>query len=126
MGSDLRRTFLNSLPQSQPSWPQFNLWSKEDDLILTAELPGLEAEQIDVDINNNQLTVAAKVDASTLNEDESYQRRERFSGSFQRTIKLPFAVDQEKSEARYVDGILEIHLTKPERDKPKKLAVSAG
>ena len=126
---DLERMFFGPLTRQQESfsdWPQFNLWSNDDELIVTAELPGLEADQINVDINNRQLTVSATVESPELAEGESYQRRERFSGSFERTVKLPFAVDQEKSEARYVDGLLELRLAKPERDKPRKLTVQAG
>ncbi|MBD3673721.1 MAG: Hsp20/alpha crystallin family protein [Planctomycetaceae bacterium] len=129
LGRDLDRMFLNPLTRQRDSfagWPQFNLWTNDDEIIVTAEVPGLEADQIDVDINNNQLTVSATVEAPELAEGESYQRRERFSGSFERTLRLPFAVDQEKSEARYVDGVLEIRLSKPERDKPRKLSVKAG
>lgn len=128
-GRDLERMFFG--PHSRPreshaGWPQFNLWSNEDELIVTAEIPGLEADQINVDVNNNQLTVSATVESPELVEGESYQRRERFTGSFERTMKLPFAVNQEKSEARYVDGVLQLRLSKPERDKPQKLAVQAG
>lgn len=111
---------------SSVGWPQFNLWTKDDELIVTAEIPGLEADQIEIDINNNQLTVSASVESSELTDGESFQRRERFSGKFERTLKLPFAVDQEKSEASYIAGVLEIRLAKPERDKPRKLAVKAG
>lgn len=107
-------------------WPQFNVWSTEHELIVTAEVPGLDPDQIDVDVNNDLLTVSATVESDDLSEGEKYQRRERFAGRFERSIRLPFAVDQEKSDARYVDGVLEIRLTKPERDKPRKLTVNAG
>jgi len=129
VGRELERMF--SAPRLHGSnsivgWPQFNVWSNDEELIVTAEIPGLDAEQINVDVNNNQLTVSASVESSEVAENQQFQRRERFSGSFERTIKLPFAVDQEKSEARYRDGVLEIRLSKPERDKPRKLTVQAG
>ena len=108
------------------AWPQFNVWTKDDELIVTAEIPGLEPDQIEVNVNNDLLTVSATVEADQLSEGESYHRRERFSGLFERSLRLPFAVDQQKSDARYTDGVLEIRLTKPERDKPRKLTVNAG
>ena len=111
---------------STVGWPQFNIWTNDDELIVTAEIPGFEADQIEIDINNNQLTVSASVESAELADEQSFQRRERFSGKFERTLKLPFAVDQEKSEASYIAGVLEIRLAKPERDKPRKLAIKAG
>jgi HSP20 family protein len=127
--NDLSRAFFG--PWSRDSrgvrtWPQFNVWSSDHELTVTAEIPGLDPEQIDVDVNNDLLIVSADVNAEELSEGENYQRRERFSGRFERSVRLPFAVDQEKSEARYVDGVLEIRLTKPEQDKPRKLTVNAG
>ena len=127
--NDLGRAFFG--PRSRESrgvrtWPQFNVWSSEHELIVTAEIPGLDPDQIDVNVNNDLLTVSAGVNAEELSEGESYQRRERFSGQFERSVRLPFAVDQEKSDARYVDGVLEIRLMKPEQDKPRKLTVNAG
>jgi len=127
--NDLPRAFFG--PRSPESgrcrtWPQFNVWSSDHELIVTAEIPGLDPEQIDVNVNNDLLTVSAGVNAEELSEGESYQRRERYAGQFERSVRLPFAVDQEKSEARYVDGVLEIRLTKPEQDKPRKLTVNAG
>lgn len=108
------------------TWPQFNVWSTDHELIVTSEIPGLDPDQIDVNVNNDLLTVSASMNSEELSEGESYQRRERFSGQFERSVRLPFAVDQEKSEANYSDGVLEIRLTKPEQDKPRKLTVNAG
>lgn len=127
--NDLSRALFGPMSRTAgrlQSWPQFNVWSTDHELIVTAEIPGLDPEQIDVDVNNDLLTVSANVNSDELSEGESYHRRERFSGRFERSIRLPFAVDQEKSDARYVDGVLEVRLTKPERDKPRKLTVSAG
>lgn len=127
--NDLTRALFG--PRSRESvrmrtWPQFNVWSSDHELIVTAEIPGLDPEQIEVNLNSDELTVSATVNNEELSEGETYQRRERFAGQFERSLKLPFVVDQDKSDARYVDGVLEIRLTKPEQDKPRKLTVNAG
>lgn len=127
--NDLGRAFFGPWARESErlrTWPQFNVWSSDHELIVTAEIPGLDPGQIDVNVNNDLLTVSADVNSEALSEGESYQRRERFSGRFERSLRLPFAVDQTKSDARYVDGVLEIRLTKPEQDKPRKLTVNAG
>ena len=105
-----------------------NAWmNDQEDLILTAELPGCEPENIDISIVGNALTLKAtpmiEQDANEIAEVH-YHRRERFEGNILRTIKLPFEVDVEAVNASYQNGILTLELPRLPEEKPRKIDVS--
>lgn len=107
-------------------WPQFNVWSNENEVIVTSELPGIDPEKLDVNVTQDLLTVAGSMEQEDLQENESFQRRERLTKQFERTLKLPFVVNSDQAEANYKHGVLEIRLHRPEEEKPRKLTVQAG
>lgn len=106
-------------------YPPLNVWSNEDETIVQAELPGLAADDIDISVVQNTLTLRGSRNPEGLKEGESYHRRERWTGRFVRSLELPFEVENSKVEAEYKNGMLSIKLPRAEEHRPKKIAVKA-
>jgi HSP20 family protein len=107
------------------SFPAINILTSEDGQIVTAELPGMKAEDIEINVSADTLVLSGE---RTLDqaEDVQYHRQERSHGKFSRSIQLPFMIDPGKVEAVFKDGILEISMVRAETDKPKKIAVKSA
>ena len=110
--------------QPAAGFPAINAYANEDGIALTAELPGVRAEDLDISVFRDTLTLRGTRQAAE--EAQTYHRRERLHGEFVRTISLPFQVDPERVEANMQDGLLRLSLHRPEEDKPKRIKVSAG
>ena len=98
----------------------------DDSIVVTASLPGLEADGIDVSVEDGLLTISGETKADTEKADGNYVIRERRSGKFHRALRLPDTVDVEQVEPRYVDGVLTIKLPKIEAKKAKRLQIHTG
>ncbi len=107
-------------------YPAMNVWMNDEGAIVTAELPGVDAESLDISVKGDVLTVKGSRQPLELPEGSLYHRRERGHGQFTRTFKLPFQVEAGKVEASLEKGVLQISLPRAEVDKPKKIAVQAG
>jgi HSP20 family protein len=105
--------------------PPVDAWIGESDVIVAAELPGVDPAKVDISVVGDTLTISGSGEAETLKEGESYHRQERNHGSFSRTVQLPFHVEGSKVEAKYEKGILKITLPRAEADKPRKISVKA-
>ncbi len=103
--------------------PVVDIYDNDENIIIKAELPGIDKKDISIDVKESVLTL--KGERSTANEvkEEKYYRRERFFGKFERAFTLPEDVDPEKIQANYTDGVLEIKIPKPETKEPKKITV---
>lgn len=104
-------------------FPPINLWVGEDSVAVTAELPGIAADEVDLTVRENTLTLKGERESRTEDEKSVWHRRERVYGSFSRTVQLPFRVDPDKVEARFANGLLEVELHRPEADRPKKIQI---
>lgn len=93
--------------------------------MLKAELPGMDADDIAIEVEDNVLTIKGERRFEEVVEDERYYRVERRFGSFQRSLALPQGVDAEGIVAGYDDGILTITVPKLEEEKPKRIEVKA-
>ena len=107
-------------------FPPLNVTQDEHNLYVKAELPGIKAEDIDISVTGENLTIKGK--RETIEEDEkvNYHRREREEGHFRRIITLPIKVETGKVEATSKNGILTITLPKAEEAKLKKITVKAA
>ena len=105
--------------------PAVNVYTKDNDALVTAEVPGYQAGDIDVSVNQNTLTIRGNPGEESA-EGRSYHRRERQSGRFVRSLELPFNVNGEAVEAGLHDGVLEITLPRAEEDKVKKITVKTS
>ena len=111
--------------QTAPSYPALNAWVDEETALITAELPGVDPEDIDLSIVGDSLVLKGMREPDQMGEDARYHRRERGYGQFTRTIELPFLVEIEDVEATFDNGVLTISLPRAEADKPKKISIKA-
>jgi HSP20 family protein len=118
-------SYSPSVMRSAPSYPAINIWANEDGQIITAEMPGIDAKDIDIDVTADTLVLSGERNIDEGTNGTSYHRRERAFGKFSRTIQLPFMVDAGKAEAKFADGVLSITLPKAEADKPKKITIKS-
>ena len=127
--SDMNRLFNQYSPtrlRTAPSYPSINIWTNnEEGQFVSAEMPGVCVEDIDINVNDNVLTISGQRSLDEVPEDARFHRRERSSGEFSRTIQLPYAVELDKVEASFKDGILNIMLPKAEAEKPKQIAIKS-
>lgn len=125
--SQMNRMFDTDARDSRSgSWPPVNLWMGDDSVVVTAEMPGIAQEDIDLTVRENTLIIAGKRNPTTDDEDAAWHRRERPSGQFSRSIRLPLRVDPDKVEARAKNGILEIEMGRPDAERPRKIKVKAS
>lgn len=118
---------LNQLSERRafsPVYPRINTWSKGNDIVLTAEVPGVDPKSIDVSVQNSKLTFSGTIATHEKKENEYYIRGERRCGSFRRELELPFRIDSAKVDAKYKNGILTLTIPRAEEDKIKKIAVT--
>ncbi|MDB6121827.1 MAG: Heat shock protein Hsp20 [Pedosphaera sp.] len=106
--------------------PALDVYEDKDNVVVTAELPGMKKEDIDVSLHDGSLSISGERKREEKFEGAETYREERFVGRFQRTISLPSAVDGAKVKAQYKDGILTITLPKAEEAKPKQIEVNVN
>ncbi|MCW7458933.1 Hsp20/alpha crystallin family protein [Leptospira bandrabouensis] len=126
LNDELTRSILDSQFGSASNFPPVNVYTKEDEALVTCLLPGMETDQIDINVKDNLLSIHGRKKAEELAEGTEVHRREIFNGEFRRTLELPFRVDQEHVLAKYSNGVLNIHLPRREEDKPKKVSITIG
>ncbi|MFP3869055.1 MAG: Hsp20/alpha crystallin family protein [Desulfobacteraceae bacterium] len=107
-------------------YPLLNISEDKDHLYVRAELPGVNPEDIEITLENNNLILRGERKVPEEQKGVDYHRREREVGSFRRVIRLPAPVDATKVEAACRDGVLTITLNKPEETKPKKITVKSS
>ena len=118
-------TFGLDRPRSSAPFPAMNAWTTEDEEVVTAAIPGVEPEDVDLAIVNDVLTVSGERKIEQPSEELRYHRRERVDGKFSRSIQLSFPVDSDKVSATYDKGILTVRLPRAESDRPRKISVKS-
>ncbi|MFN2157307.1 MAG: Hsp20/alpha crystallin family protein [Anaerolineae bacterium] len=106
-------------------YPAVNVWTETDAAIVTAELPGIDPESIDISVQDDTLTIRGSREREEV-EGATYHRQERRFGSFARTVQVPFRVQGDEVNATFEKGVLRISLPRAEEDKPKRITVRAG
>lgn len=124
---DLDRFFGDWDEESETSvshWrPVVDIFETKDNLVLLAELPGMDKKDISINIENNTLTLSGERTFDQEVKKENYHRIERAYGSFSRSFSLPATISKDKVEARYENGVLEVYLPKSEESKPREIEV---
>lgn len=106
------------------SWtPSVNVLEKKDSIEITADLPGLKAEDVEVTVEEGVLTIRGERSFEEAKDGETYHRIERSYGLFERTFSLPNSVDPTKIEARFKDGEMAIILPRREESKPRSVKI---
>ena len=115
------------LPMSTTVWnPSVDIFENENEVVIKAELPGMNAKDIDIRLENNVLILKGERKFEKETKEENYHRVEREYGTFSRSFALPTAVNTDKVSADYKDGVLKIVLPKKEEIKPKAIKISAA
>jgi len=125
---EMNRLFrtVSAGPQVAPGYPAINVWANDEGLVVTAELPGVKADDIDISVVGNTLTLSGQRQPDKLKNGEKYHRRERRQGKFTRTFELPFGIEANKVNALFERGALHISLPRAEDEKPRKIAVKSA
>jgi HSP20 family protein len=112
---------------AESNWmPTVDVSENDAEMIVRAELPGMKQEDIDVNLQDNILTLSGEKKQDEKVEKENYHRIERSYGSFTRSFTLPENVKADDVKASFKDGVLSITLPKTEAAKPKKISITAG
>ncbi|KIH77735.1 HSP20 family protein [Geoalkalibacter ferrihydriticus] len=123
MGQVLNPAFMPGIGTGD--YPRINLSEDDNSFYVEALVPGLEPQDIELNVMQGTLTLAGERKEGATNQ-RTWHRRERGTGKFLRTIELPAAVDSEKVSAEYHNGVVAITLPKAEAVKPKKISVRAN
>jgi HSP20 family protein len=126
---EMNRLFEDYTPARQrtaPSYPALNVWSNEESLLVTAEVPGVSPQDIEVNLIGETLTLSGVRRPDELKEGARYHRQERGYGDFTRSLQLPFAVDINKVEATFRNGVLMVAMPRAEEDMPRKITVKSA
>ena len=118
-GIDRRRQDLQSFDWT----PRVNVEEADDRFVVTADLPGMKKEDIDIQLQENVLTIKGERKHEKEEKEKNYHIFERSCGTFQRAFTLPENVEMEKIDAEYRDGVLSIAIPKTEPAKPKEIRV---
>ena len=108
------------------NFPPMNVFSADEDVIITSEIPGIDPADIELTVTGDTLTIKGTRKPQEVKEGEKWHRRERGSGSFYRSVQLPYNVDGNKVQADYVKGVLTIVLPRSEAERPRKISVTKG
>ncbi len=111
---------------SQEWAPMVDVSETKDNVVVKAEIPGMEAKDMDVSVSGDVLTIKGQKKTEEEKKDEHYHYRERYSGSFQRSFRLPVAVKTEKADAAFKDGVLTITIPKAEEAKKKEIKIKTA
>ena len=134
--NEMNRLFNNLFDQPNPPgrnsaadrrWiPAIDLVETGEHYVLRADLPGLSDEDINIQLEDNVLTISGERKPERETQQEGYYRLERASGGFSRSLTLPEGVDPDGVQAHFDRGVLEIRIPKPEQKKPRHVQISLG
>lgn len=130
MQGQMNRLFDNLLGRPSPMagmermWaPAVDMYETRDELVISAELPGLNQKDIHLSITGDMLTIRGERQRAQDVEPDNYYRGERWWGKFERTLPLPIPVEAGKVKASYRDGVLTVTLPKADEIKPKEIKI---
>jgi HSP20 family protein len=112
---------------STRTWaPPVDIYENENDIVLKAELPGVDPKDVEVRVEDNTLYLKGERKFEKEVKQENYHRVERSYGSFARSFSLPSSINAEKVKAEYKDGLLTLTLPKREEAKPKTIKIDVS
>jgi HSP20 family protein len=115
----------NTTPQPMP----VDIYATDDAAVVLAALPGVRPDDLDLSIHQNTVTISGKIMSAVDSEEArgaTWLNREFWSGEFRRSFTLPFAVNPDRVDATFDQGILKITLPKAEHAKPQKISIGTG
>lgn len=126
---EMNRLFTRSFGDASggAAWtPAMDVFDHQDAILVTVELPGLSAEDIDIEVDDNVLTLSGERRFDDRVEEGRYYRLERAYGRFQRSLTLPQGVKADQITADFDNGVLHVRVPKADEVRPRKIAVGAG
>ncbi len=123
--------FMNGLIEgngrTNQAWvPALDVWETESEIVYALDLPGIPEDEISVELDDGALTITAARERTQEDSDERFYRFERRYGTYSRTFGVPQGVTESDVKAEYKNGVLEVHVRKPEQTKPKRIQVGSG
>lgn len=110
---------------SAPEMPPLNAWESDEGVVVTAEIPGIDPAGIEITVEGDALTVSGDRAAEEAAEDARHLRRERGFGRFQRSLRLPFRVQEDEVQAHAKNGVLWVKLPKARVERSRRIEVRA-
>jgi HSP20 family protein len=127
---ELFDTFLQDMPamagvdMEGRTWaPAVDVIDRKDELVVRADLPGLEQKDVEVEVQDGTLLLRGRRTEERDEKEENYQYSERWTGTFDRSIALPTGVDTEHVNATFKSGVLEVHIPKTGEYKPRRVEI---
>ena len=112
---------------TQQAWaPAMDVWETEAEIVYAFDLPGIPEDKISVELDDGALTISAERERTHEEKEDRFYRFERRFGTFSRTFGVPQGVSEGDISADYKDGVLEVHVKKPEQPQPKRIQVGSG
>jgi HSP20 family protein len=119
--------FDSQAPAAARGWiPAVDISEGDGEYVLRADLPGLGEDDVNVELEDNVLTISGERKSEREEKKDGYHRIERASGRFSRSLTLPDGVDPESIRAQFDKGVLEVRVPKPAERKPHRVAISVG
>ncbi|TMF81461.1 MAG: Hsp20/alpha crystallin family protein [Chloroflexi bacterium] len=112
-------------PNGQQLAVPVDLWETKDAYHLQADLPGLSADDIEINVTPDTVTISGETKPGTDVTNEGWLRQERLFGKFKRSFTVPMQIDPSKVEAKFTNGVLELVLRKAENHKPRTIKINA-
>ena len=112
---------------SAGNWvPALDVWETEREIVFALDLPGIPEDDISIEFEDGSVTVTAEREREQEVSDDKLYRFERRFGTYSRTFGLPQGVTEDDIRAEYHDGVLEVHVAKPEQVKPRRIQIGSG
>lgn len=126
--------WMRPFRMERPSWgelaapfegrmPKVDVIDRDDEVVVRAEVPGIEKDELDVSVSDNAVTIKGETKREAKEEKGNYYRCEISRGAFTRTIALPDYVDTDGAKAKFKDGMLELTLPKVEKAKRRSIKI---
>lgn len=125
MEAEISRIFGDMGMSGAPAFPALNAWTGEEDVVVTAGMPGIEPKDIEISVVDKTLTIKGERGEAKEADGRTYHRRERSFGRFVRKLDLPYRIEAGSVSAKFANGVLKVTLPRAEEDRPRKIAIEA-
>lgn len=128
--NEINRIFKELVPEEKlesqmAAWaPRVDIYEKDNNLVIEAEIPGARKEDIEVKVKDNSVVIRGEVKREEEKKEENYYRSERFYGRFERVLPLPTDVKVEEAKASFENGILKLSIPKTTQEKEIKVEIA--
>lgn len=106
--------------------PPMDLVEEGEEFVLRADLPGVSEDDVNVELQDNVLSISGRRESEQEDRRQGYYRVERATGAFSRALTLPEGIDPDNIKASFDNGVLEVRVPKPEERKPRKVSINVG